>query len=172
MRQKYIVALLFVLSLVAIGVGYIVWRVPDVVGICDFRPTPEMGHCVEHDFLVGIIHPITELIYIPTLFLILFFVRHDVFKLWWKFALPFGLLLFFLVANHGLGGDGFLSFSRSEYTRPIAMWFVVTSLLLIALKTWRPRWKAYVTIPFALIAAYLGVAYLFLTNFLGWVLLM
>ncbi len=156
MKQKIIAAGLVVVSLILIGVGYVLAKDPSLFGLCDPGSTL---NCLDQSIKWGI----GETLYLgiqslPILFLVTFFVRPDVFRLWWKFALPFAIFAFWVVIGISpWGGGGFMSYSRTEYTRFFSLWLTSSSLILIALKTFRPHWRAYYTIPAALILSFAGL---------------
>lgn len=150
MKQKIIAGALFVVALLLIGAGYLIAYRPDLLGICPLLYPDQSYYCLDQVIIRSIAFPLMELEFLLPLFLLVAFIRADVFKLWWKFALPFGLFLAILAFGHDPFG-GMFENSRREATSFCTIWFVISSLLLIASKTWFVRWRAYYTIPVAII---------------------
>lgn len=155
-KQKIIAGALVVCSLLLIEVGYIILFHPNILDIC----LQYFSNSCDKTYVVsGIGDPLYYGIRsLPVLFLVVFFVRWDVFQLWWKFALPFTLFIFwFVIGVSPEGGGGFMSYWRSEYTRFFSLWLTSSSLILIAFKTFRPHWHTYFTIPAALLLSFAGL---------------
>ena len=172
MKQKIIAGALFVVALLLIGAGYLIAYRPDLLGICSLPYSYENSHCLDLDTLQGFVFPMVEIKFLLPLFLLLFFIRADVFKLWWKFALGFALWSFYvLYGTSPLGSGGIMSYSRTEYTAFLSLWFLLASLLLIGVKTFRPTWPAYAIVPFAFLASVATILMYHISGMYSWVVI-
>lgn len=162
MNQRYVAGALVFVALLLTGMGYVIAYRPDLLNICPLPYSYENSHCLDLHTLKGIVFPLMELKYVLPSFLILFCIRADVFKLWWKFAVPFALFLLYSTLNispEGSGGWAYVGITRTQAASFSALWLTTSSLMLIAAKTWRPKWRAYYTIPVILLVSLIGLMF-------------
>lgn len=94
---------------------------------------------------------------ISLLFLIiLFFMREEVFRVWYKFSivfLPIAPVLIMLSSPHS---GGFIFPSDREITTAfLPVFFIVASIVIILTKSFRPTWRLWLILPFAFILSVL-----------------
>jgi hypothetical protein len=92
MRHRIIAGGLFLVSLALVGIGYM-YKFPVSVGWCP----PENVYCISSTEYAEYGLPLyIGLRYLPLVFLVLLFVRKEVFETWWKVLAPFFLLLIYV----------------------------------------------------------------------------
>ena len=130
MNHRVIPILLFVLSLLGILFGYFLMH-PDLVGLC---PKNLDANCLSESINFGIGSPLywsTRLL--PLLFLVLIFVRKEVFTAWWKVTVWFALVaMYFIVTAPPL--PALLTPDRTEVTDFMVKVVVIVSAVVVAWK--------------------------------------
>ena len=132
MSNRVISISLFVLSLIAIPVGYFFIH-PELFNWCQ---SDQFG-CISQQISFGIGKPLFwSTRWLPVLFFFLIFVRKEVFTTWWKTILWFAVpALLLIVSSPSL--PAFLTPDRTEMTDLMVKLIVIISLIIIAWKYWR-----------------------------------
>ena len=134
MNHRAVAGLLCIVSVAAIGLGYLLLH-PEIIGLC---PKGLGGNCLGQDIAFGIGSPLYWGIrWLPFFFFALIFVRKEVFQSWWKFAAIFSILPLLFIFVSAPVGEMFDP-SRSLVTERMVQLFVIASALFIAWKYWRP----------------------------------
>lgn len=139
MKHRYVAAALFVLSLLLIFVGYLLYERPEIFGLCSSEE-----ECFDHYLFYGVAKPLYRSIeLLPPLFLVLIFVRREVFITWAKVAaVLFPIALWIIVSTLPFSGEFFPVFpTRPEMTELMVRLVVIASAITIALKYIRLSWK-------------------------------
>ena len=134
MNHRIIAGVLLGVSLIGIGVSYLLLRHPDLVGLC---PVGFETNCLDGFLLFGVAKPFywgTR--FLPLIFLVLIFVRKEVFNAWWKVFLPFFLVAFFFILTAEPLGS-LLWPDRTFMTERMVQILVGISALVIVWKYWR-----------------------------------
>lgn len=138
MIHRIVAGVLFVASLALIGVGYVIYH-PWLVGWCQ-----QVVECLDQSTVFGIGEPLlVSLKLLPLLFFVLIFVRKEVFSMWWKIALPLGVVFAFLGAGQPYDPKGLNVYlpDRTIFTGQLVWLFVVISAVIIAWAYARLWWK-------------------------------
>src|SRR3990167_2617188 len=136
MIHRIIAAVLFLLSLGGIGLGYLLLH-PELIGWCN---DPQFsGNCLDQSLVFGLGVPLywsTHLL--PLIFFALIFVRREVFITWAKVLIPFAVLgIWLILVSPPLGDPLRLEFGRTEMTKMVVQFLAVLSMVVIAWKYWR-----------------------------------
>lgn len=138
MNHRIIAGALCVISFVAIGIGYLILH-PWLIGWC----SPQT-YCLDQSFSFGVGKPLYWSIrLLPMLFFVLIFVREQVFSVWWKIALPLGLIIIFLSIGTPYKYQGMIQYfpDRTIFTEQLVWLFVAISAVIIVWTYVRLWWK-------------------------------
>jgi magnesium-transporting ATPase (P-type) len=135
MDHRLIAPLLFVSSLVAILIGYVLYEHPAVLGLC--APDTPNYACLSQDVFYGIAHPLYfNIRLLPFLFLALMFVRNEVFYSWLRFFAVISIIAIILIVSAPPVAHDFLPVlpDRSQMTELMVRFVVLASAVFIAAK--------------------------------------
>lgn len=135
-NHRFVSGVLLILSVAAIGFGYLLlWR-PDLLGMC-----PAGIMCLEEFWTFGVGQPLFwGLRLLPVLFLVLVFVRREVFNTWLKCTWWLAVVGLILIALTPYQFTGYMP-DRTKITGLVVEVYVAVSFLVIAWKYWRLRGK-------------------------------
>ena len=135
MNHRVVAGLLCMVSVVAIGLGYLLLH-PVIIGWC----SPEIDvNCLGESIAFGIGSPFYWSIrWLPFFFFALIFVRKDIFQSWWKFGVLFAILPLLLIVVSPPIGEMFTP-DRTLITERMVQLFVIASALFIGWKYWHLR---------------------------------
>jgi hypothetical protein len=132
MNHRLFVGILLALCILGIVSGYFLIN-PELIGLC-----PTVAHnCLNDALNFGLGFPLyLSIRWLLPLFLLLFFVRKEIFTTWWKVILPFAILgLILIVISPPL--PDLLTPDRTKVTDLVVKGIVIVSLIVIAWKYWR-----------------------------------
>lgn len=129
-NHRIIAIALFITSCLAILLGYVLYRHPELLGLCG-SVNPD---CLSSDVLFGIAQPLyLGLYWLPPLFFFLIFVHREVFFFWLKAISVFTLLgLILIMQSPDLPTSLFPA--RATVTEWVVHVLVILSLVFIAVK--------------------------------------
>ncbi len=141
-RHQIILAGLLGLTLIGMLVGWGILN-SQHLGFC----TPGSYDCPTSSLIDGVGFPLyyTNTWPLALIFFLLVFVRKEIFRWWWKFALPAGVLVLYWILQTS-PGSGFSIFGgRSEEVHFLSILFALYSMIIVFVTYFgywlRVRWK-------------------------------
>ena len=135
MNHRIIAVTIFLSSLIAILIGYILLH-PDLFGICAKNLA---SNCLDQSLSFGVGEPLyVGIRFFPILFLVLIFVPKEVFGLWWRVLLPFFIISLLFICTSPVE-HSLLTPDRTEVTEKLVWLIMAVSVCVIAYKYWRLR---------------------------------
>ena len=133
MSHRIIAGSLFVLSLLAIPIGYFLLH-PDLIGLC---PKNVAANCLDQNISFGIGEPLFRSIrLLPGLFFIMIFFRKEIFITWLKVIIGVAIIALLLIAISP-PTHYFLTPDRTEMTDMMQKVIIIVSIAVILWKYWR-----------------------------------
>lgn len=135
-NHRFISGLLLIVSLGAVGIGYLILQQPQLFGLCSLN-TP----CYSEFWTYGLAKPLFwGLRLLPVLFLVLVFVRREVFNTWLKCTWWLAVVGLILIALTPYQFTGYMP-DRTKIAGLVVEVYVAVSFVVIVWKYWRLRGK-------------------------------
>lgn len=129
---------LLVLSVLLIGVGFVIDQRPDLLGLCS--PSSTVPNCLSEEIEFGIGKVLHKgLIPLPLVFLVLLFVPPKAFRAWAWFAIPYGIAATVFLLLQPAVSTNMFDFSRFEYARALSLLFALLSVVIVGYILFRER---------------------------------